>query len=67
MLLLADALAFPSIFLYERIEVVHLSTNVTCHSCGPVPNTDTFAAIHRIVFMILNLSQLYVCQFFMDV
>ena len=43
----AATLAFPSIFLYEKIEVVHLSTNVTGHRCGPVQNTEAFGAIYR--------------------
>ena len=62
--LLAIALAFPSIFLYERIEVVHLSTNVTGHGCGPVPNTDTFAAIHRIVFMVFEFISIICMSIF---
>ena len=46
-LCLAVAFAFPTIFLYEKVEVVHPSTNVTGHRCGPVPNTEAFGEIYR--------------------
>ena len=61
-LLLAGILAIPTIFLYEKIEVVHSSTNVTGHRCGPKPNTTTFGEIYRGIIMVSEfISMVCMC------
>ncbi|XP_062586447.1 cholecystokinin receptor type A-like [Saccostrea cucullata] len=46
-LLLASAFAFPTIFLYQTVEVDHPTKNITGIRCGPVPNTETFGEVYR--------------------
>lgn len=63
-LLLAAAFAFPTIFLYEKVEVVHPVRNITGHRCGPVPNTEKFGEIYRGIVIGAELMSVICMSFF---
>lgn len=53
---LAIAFAFPTIFLTEKIEVLHPVTNITGYRCGPVPNTEQIGEIHLGILITAELT-----------
>lgn len=53
---LAIAFAFPTIFLTEKIEVLHPVTNITGYRCGPVPNTEQIGETHLGILITAELT-----------
>lgn len=60
-LLLAAAFAFPTIFLYEKVEVVHPVRNITGHRCG---HTEKFGEIYRGIVIGAELMSVICMSFF---
>lgn len=53
---LAITFAFPTIFLTEKIEVLHPVTNITGYRCGPVPNTEQIGETHLGILITAELT-----------
>jgi hypothetical protein len=57
----AFALAFPIVFLYDKIEVVHPTKNITGYICAPAANTETFGEVYSGLLITAEFSSV-VCM-----
>jgi hypothetical protein len=58
---LAFVLAFPIIYLYDKIEVVHPTKNITGYICAPPTNAETFGDVYSGILITAEFSSV-VCM-----